>query len=852
MNQTLDLSKHTPMMQQYLKIKAEHPDMLVFYRMGDFYELFFEDAKKASTLLSITLTQRGQSGGNAIPMAGVPYHAVEGYLAKLVKLGESIAICEQVSDPASSKGIVERKVVRVVTPGTVTDESLLEEKQDNLLAAVSHHGDKFGIASLDITSGRFNVLQVEDKSSLQAELARIKPAEVLISEAFDSQFLNIKAAVKKRPLWDYELDAAMRALTQQFQTKDLAAFNCNDKPLAISAAGCLLKYAKETQKATLPHIRNLSLEQQDEAVLLDNHTRKNLELLQNLQGGHEHTLISVLDTTSTPMGGRLLRRWIARPLRDNKTLLKRLNAIGALLTRHSYEQMMQHLKGIGGMERIMARVALKSARPRDLCQLRNALHLLPELQKTLRDFQDPLLKNLQKQINEFPVLCALLDNAIVENPPQLIRDGGVIAKGYNEDLDKLRALSENASQYLVDLEINEREKTGLSTLKVGYNRVHGYYIEISRQQSDKAPTEYVRRQTLKNVERFITPELKKFEDEVLSSKERALSLEKSLYDTLLDTLLIDLIPLQNAAAGIAELDVLTCLSERAVTLDYTRPELTDKNGIYIEAGRHPVVEQVLKDPFIPNDVQLNPQRKMLMITGPNMGGKSTYMRQVALITLMAHIGSYVPAKKAILGSVDRIFTRIGAQDDLASGRSTFMVEMTETAQILNSATNQSLVLIDEIGRGTSTYDGLSLAWACAAFLAENVNALTLFATHYFELTQLADTLKSVVNIHLDAMEHQENIVFLHKVSEGPANKSYGIQVAKLAGIPIAVLQSAKTKLKQLEQSKVSTAITEDITEQPALFTHSPVVSLLESINPDELTPKKALEIIYSLREHLVQ
>jgi DNA mismatch repair protein MutS len=842
------------MMQQYLKIKAEHSDMLVFYRMGDFYELFYEDAKKASELLSITLTQRGASGGNAIPMAGVPYHAVENYLAKLVKQGQSVAICEQIGDPAATKGIVERKVVRVVTPGTVTDESLLEEKQDNLLASIAHHGDKFGLASLDITSGRFNILQMEGKSHLQGELARIKPAEILVSEGFDESILQLKTVIKKRPAWDFELDASMRLLIQQFQTKDLTCFNCQDKPLAIAAAGCLLKYVQETQRVALPHIRSLRVEQQDEAVLLDNHTRKNLELLQNLGGGSEHTLVSILDSTATPMGGRLLRRWIARPLRDREILQGRLHSIDNLLTSHRYEDINELLKGIGGMERILARVALKSARPRDLCQLRAALKLLPKIQKEMMELAAPLLKSLQKQINEFPMIHELLSNAIIENPPMLIRDGGVIATGYNEELDKLRNLSDNASQYLIDLETQEREKTGLSTLKVGYNRVHGYYIEISRLQSENAPTEYVRRQTLKNAERFITPELKKFEDEVLSSRERALSLEKSLYETLLDTLLHDLVPLQDCAAGIAELDVLVCLAERAISLNYSRPELTDKQGIYIEAGRHPVVEQALSEPFIPNDTQFNAGRKMLMITGPNMGGKSTYMRQTALITLLAHIGSYVPAKSAIIGPVDRIFTRVGAADDLAGGRSTFMVEMTETAGILHNATEQSLVLIDEIGRGTSTYDGLSLAWACAAYLADELKPFTLFATHYFELTQLVKTYENITNVHLDAMEHGEDIVFLHKVSEGPANKSYGIQVARLAGIPAKVLKNAQQKLHLLETGDFSEVKKEVVPEQADLFMaepeSSPALDSLRSLDPDSLSPKQALEHLYKLKQLL--
>lgn len=850
-----ETNDHTPMMQQYLKIKAEHSDMLLFYRMGDFYELFFDDAKRAAQLLNITLTHRGQSAGSPIPMAGVPYHAVEGYLAKLVKLGESIVICEQIGDPATSKGPVERKVVRIITPGTVSDDSLLDEKLDNLLVAISNHGDMFGIASLDIASGRFHILQVEGRSHLQGEIERIKPAEILVPEGFAENNLHYKTTVKKRPAWDFELDSAIRLLIQQFKTKDLEAFGCHDQPLALTAAGCLLKYAHETQRAALPHINNLRVERHDEAIVMNSHTRRNLELLNNFQGGHEHTLFSVLDTNVTPMGSRLLKRWLSRPLRNRDTIQQRLHAIDNLLATHRDSDIQETLKGIGGMERIMARIALKSARPRDLTQLRFALGLLPKLQEILTELQAPLLKQLQKQIHEFPMIHELLTKAIIENPPMLIRDGGVIAEGYNAELDELRNLSEHASQYLLDLEKREQEKTKLSTLKVGYNRVHGYYIEISRAQSEKAPTEYIRRQTLKNVERFITPELKKFEDKILSSKERALALEKSLYETLLDTLLVDLIPLQDCAAGIAELDVLACLAERAVSLNYCKPILTDKAGIYIEAGRHPVVEVVLKDPFIPNDTQFNADRKMLMITGPNMGGKSTYMRQTALITLLAHIGSYVPAKQAIIGPVDRIFTRVGAADDLASGRSTFMVEMTETANILHNATEHSLVLIDEIGRGTSTYDGLSLAWAVAAFLADTVKPFTLFATHYFELTQLTKAFSSIINVRLDAIEHADHIVFLHKVSDGSANKSYGLQVAKLAGIPDIVINFAKTKLSQLETINNKDALlSHQDPIQADLFTivkeldPHPALAVINALQPDTLSPKQALEELYRLKQ----
>jgi len=819
MNQTnttdsADLAKHTPMMQQYWRIKSEHPDTLLFYRMGDFYELFFDDATRAAKLLNITLTHRGSANGKPIPMAGVPYHAAENYLAKLIKQGESVAICEQTSDPAltkGTKGVVEREVVRIITPGTITDEAFLEEKTDNLLASLYQHGDKFGIATLDLSTGQFNILQVEGRSELMSELERLRPAELLVAEGFDeSIILSCKSAIQKRPSWDFELDSSIRILIQQFQTKDLEAFGCNDQPLAVSAAGCLLKYAQETQRSALPHIRNLQVQHQDDSVIVDANSRRNLELITNLQGGHDHTLVSVLDSNATPMGSRLLRRWISRPLRQQQILHQRQDAIALLVKTRKYEELHDLMRTIGGMERIISRIALKSARPRGLAQLRHALSILPQLQSYLKELNSDLLKQLTKQINEFPVIHELLSTAIIEEPPLLIRDGGVIANGYNAELDELRNLNENGSQYLVALEKQEREKTGLSTLKVGYNRVHGYYIEISRLQSDKAPIEYTRRQTLKNTERFITPELKKFEEKILSSRERALALEKSLYDTLLETLLRDLTALQDCAAGIAELDVISSLAERAVSLNLVQPQLTSHAGIAIQGGRHLVVEQVLTKPFIPNDTILNKECRILLITGPNMGGKSTYMRQTALITLLAHIGSFVPAKEAVIGMVDRIFTRIGASDDLASGRSTFMVEMTETANILHNATDKSLVLIDEIGRGTSTYDGMSLAWACAAYIAKNIKSFTLFATHFFELTHLADKFDGIKNIHLDAMEHNENIVFLHKVSDGPASKSYGIQVAKLAGIPDEVIEQAKLKLGQLESDVVGSGKSDKI------------------------------------------
>lgn len=840
---------HTPGIQQYLKIKAQYPTMLLFYRMGDFYELFYEDAHKAAKLLAITLTSRGQSGGKPIPMAGIPYHAAESYLAKLVKLGESVAICEQIGDPQTAKGPVERKVVRVITPGTVTDEALLDAKKDNLLVAIHNNNHTCGIAFLDITSGKLTISQVANQEALLGELERLKPAELLISE--DSPYIPLLTAhnLKRRPPWEFDLNQAQKILTGQFKTKDLSGFGCEDLPIAISACGSLLQYVKNTQSTELLHILSLHIERYEDGIILDAATQRNLELVTNLQGGSDNTLADILDHTATAMGSRLLRRYIKRPLRDQKILLKRQEAIGDLQALQITATVYESLRSIGDIERILARVALKSARPRDLVQLRYAISLLPKIQEFLSQTIATNLKEVAKNIGDFPNILHLLQTAIEENPPVIIRDGGVIAAGYNQALDELRNLSQNADQFLVKLEQQEKERTGIATLKVGYNRIHGYYIEISRGQAERAPTEYIRRQTLKNAERFITPELKEFEDKILSSRSRALALEKALYEEILDKLCFDLAPLQKMAQGIAELDLLNNLAERALTLKLAKPEFTQETKINIEGGRHLVIEKCISDPFIPNDTQLNHERSLLIITGPNMGGKSTYMRQVALITILAYMGSFVPAKRATLGPIDRIFTRIGAADDLASGRSTFMVEMTETANILNNATKNSLVLMDEIGRGTSTFDGLALAWATANHLATTIRSLTLFATHYFELTHLSQLIPNVANIHLDAMEHNDKIVFLHVVNEGPANKSYGIQVAQLAGIPSKVISEAKHKLVQLEDSSEKADFASSVSSTPKptpTKNYDELINQLRSLDPDNLSPKEAWETLFSL------
>lgn len=780
---------HTPMMQQYLKLKAQHPDILLFYRMGDFYELFYDDAKRASQLLDISLTKRGASAGEPIPMAGVPHHAVENYLAKLVNLGESVAICEQIGDPATSKGPVERKVVRIVTPGTISDEALLQERQDNLLAAIWQDSKGFGYATLDISSGRFRVSEPQDRETMAAELQRTNPAELLYAEDFaEMSLIEGRRGLRRRPLWEFELDTARQQLNLQFGTRDLVGFGVENAPRGLCAAGCLLQYVKDTQRTSLPHIRSITMERQQDGIIMDAATRRNLEITQNLAGGMENTLASVLDCTVTPMGSRMLKRWLHMPVRDAAVLRHRQQAIAALMEYSADIQPV--LRQVGDLERILARLALRTARPRDLARMRHAFQQLPTLNTLLGDIDAEYVQTLREQMGDFAELRDLLERAIIEAPPVLVRDGGVIAPGYHEELDEWRALADGATDYLDRLEIREREKLGIDTLKVGFNAVHGYFIQVSRGQSHMVPIHYVRRQTLKNAERYIIPELKEYEDKVLTSKGKALALEKQLYDELFDLLLPHLAELQKSAAALAELDVLTNLAERADTLNYHCPTLTDKPGIRLVEGRHPVVERVLNEPFIANPLSLSPQRRMLIITGPNMGGKSTYMRQTALIVLMAYIGSFVPAEQAEIGPIDRIFTRVGAADDLASGRSTFMVEMTETANILHNATEHSLVLMDEIGRGTSTYDGLSLAWACAESLANRIKALTLFATHYFELTQLPEKMEGVANVHLDAIEHGDTIAFMHSVQDGAASKSYGLAVAALAGVPKEVIKRA--------------------------------------------------------------
>jgi DNA mismatch repair protein MutS len=836
------------MMRQYLAIKAQHPDMLLFYRMGDFYELFHEDAEKAARLLGITLTKRGSSNGEPIKMAGVPYHAAEQYLAKLTKLGEAVAICEQVGDPAKSKGPVERQVMRILTPGTLTDSALLDDTRNNLLLAVYPGDGLVGLARINLASGEFILSEIAP-GLLGQELERISPVELLIADDFNHPAVTQYSCAKRRLSdWQFDFDSATAILTKQFNTFDLAGYGCSDLNPAIAAAGALLDYIKHTQRTTLPHINGLTVEQSSHFIQIDAATRRNLEIDQTIRGESTPTLYSLLNTTQTAMGARLLRYWLHHPLRQLSEVNARLQTVSALISHHDLASLRLALRAVADIERITTRIALKTARPRDLSSLLDSLLQLPLIQASLDSDSAALIAEIKQALLVPEFASELLARAIKSEPSSVLREGGVIADGFDAELDELRGMQANCGEFLLKYEAEERERTGLSNLKVEYNSVHGFYIEISRAQAENAPSEYRRRQTLKNVERFITPELKTFEDQVLSANDRALAREKMLYDLILDQLAPSIPALQLNAVAVAQLDVLTSFAERAQALKYVAPEFVNEDGFNIVGGRHPVVEQIAQ-PFIANDVVLSPYRQMLLITGPNMGGKSTFMRQTALIVLLAHCGCFVPATSAKIGQIDRIFTRIGASDDLAGGRSTFMVEMTETANILNNATSQSLVLLDEIGRGTSTFDGLSLAWACAKQLLEKNRSYTLFATHYFELTRLVEEFKQVANVHLDAAEHENGIVFLHHVQEGAANQSYGLQVAQLAGIPKSVVAAAKRKLTQLEKQNIDAGPQVDMfvaPESPEMPLHA-VVSELETLEPDELTPKQALEALYRLK-----
>jgi DNA mismatch repair protein MutS len=850
--------QHTPVMQQYHAIKARFPDTLLFYRMGDFYELFYDDARRTAKLIDIALTRRGQSGGEPIPMAGVPVHAAENYLARLVRLGESVAICEQIGDPATSKGPVAREVVRVVTPGTVTDAALLDDKETRLLAAVTFT-PCIGLAWLDLAGGRFSLTELDDLDALHAEIERLRPAELLLAEDFDPPpWLGTLAGARRRPPWHFDPGTGKRLLCEQFGTLDLVGLDAEDAPAGVGAAGCLLQYAKDTQRAALPHLRVLHRERREQAVILDAQTRRNLEIEATLGTRVEYTLAALMDRCATAMGSRLLRRWLNRPIRDHAELKRRQQAVDVLQRAGAMPALQGVLKEIGDLERILTRIGLRSARPRDLGLLRDSLAHLPELRRSAAPLGAERLQALAAQCGEHATEQVLLKRALVETPPVLLRDGGVIAPGYDADLDELRRIATNADQYLEDLETRERTRTGIANLKVGYNRVHGFYIELTRGQAASAPADYIRRQTLKGAERYITPELKTFEDKVLSARERSLSREKQLYDELLEELARDLAGLQRTTEAIAELDTLSDLAERARTLNLVLPNLVDEPRLEYHGGRHLGVEQSSASPFVPNDLSLSEHERMLIITGPNMGGKSTYMRQTALIAILAHIGSAVPAAAATIGPIDRIYTRIGAADDLTGGRSTFMVEMTETANILNSATRSSLVLMDEVGRGTSTFDGLSLAWAAARHIAQKIGAFTLFATHYFELTSLPEELPACRNVHLDATEHGRELIFLHSVKPGPASQSYGLHVAELAGVPRDVVDRAREYLRRLEKHQQALLPASPQTElefapEPAAIAPEQrrVLERLASLQVDELTPRAALDLLYELARDAV-
>ena len=860
--------KLTPSMQQYLQIKSEYPDALLFYHMGDFYELFFEDARKAAKLLDITLTSRSHGKTDSVPMAGVPIHAIDGHLAKLVRLGESAVLCDQVGDPKASSGPVERKVTRVLTPGTLVEDALLDETRDNLLAAVCLDGTVAGIATVDLSTGRFVIKEIRNRGEeLKSELHRLQPAELLTQE--DASLPYNCPSLQKRPAWAFDGETCRRLLCEQMEVHDLNGFGCEGMTVGTAAAGVLLQYLKETQKSLLPHIKTLSVERNENYLYLDAISRTCLEIdrpMPGTGGDEKNTLVAIHDRTATAMGARCLRRWFGQPLRNRSVLQRRHDMIGNLLAHGDLDGLHTTLKRCSDIERILSRFALSSARPRDFTGLRETMRLVPDIKAFLAPLNCELARALDTKIKPHPDIVEQLDRAISDTPAATIRDGGVIKDGYDAELDEMRAINRGADNFVLELEQRERSRTGVANLKVGYNRVHGYYIEAPKSQAQQMPEEYRRTQTLKNAERFTTPELKEYEQKALSAQARALAREKQIYQTLLESIGPHLPGLQACAQAVAALDVLMALSACARLYKYKRPMLSKEPGIRISAGRHPVVERIPDTAFVPNDLVFDDARRILIITGPNMGGKSTYMRQVAQIVLLAHVGAYVPAAEAVLGPIDRIFTRIGASDDISSGRSTFMVEMTETANILNNAGANSLVLMDEIGRGTSTFDGLSLAWACTSHLADINRSFTLFATHYFELTALADEHATVHNVHIDAIEHKEKIVFLHKVKEGAASRSYGIQVARLAGIPDKVVTRAQDKLEILESQQAE----KHSPQIPLLLNNKPggreeesaptppdypdevqaVFDILRDTNPDEMAPRQALEVLYRLKNRL--
>lgn len=855
-----DIVKHTPVMQQYLRFKQAYPDTLVFYRMGDFYELFFEDAEKAARLLDITLTTRGSSAGQPIRMAGVPFHALEPYLAKLVKIGESAVICEQVLESAeaakAAKGPMERAVSRIVTPGTLTDAALLDDRADAPLLALQLHRGVLGMAWLNLANGDFRIVETAPES-LIAQIERLRPAEALVPEGLKLPALETRiGAIRRLADWQFDAKTAHELLTTHFGTHDLAGFGAEGHDTALAAAAALFDYARATQRQMLSHITTLRVESEGDYLRMDAQTRRNLEISETLRGEPSPTLLSMLDYTTSSMGTRWMRHCLHHPLVSHAACHARHQLVGLLLGDAGdgpLHAVADALKPMADIERIATRIALKSVRPRELAALRESLTALTEVRAPLPDTGPSLLMSLRQSLATPEDTLMLLRSAISEEPATMVRDGGVFAQGYDKELDELRDIQNNCGKFLIELETRERERTGISTLKVEFNRVHGFFIEVSHANADRVPAEYRRRQTMKNAERYITPELKAFEDKALSAQERSLAREKELYDQLLEQMAPMVPRLQAIAHAVAELDGLNAFAIAAARHDYHAPDLVEEPVIDIQGGRHPVVERQV-DTFISNDTQLAPTRCMLLVTGPNMGGKSTYMRQVALIVLLAHCGAFVPATAARIGPIDAIFTRIGASDDLASGRSTFMVEMTEAAAILNGATERSLVLMDEIGRGTSTFDGMALAYSIARHLLERNRSLTLFSTHYFELTRLSQEYRECANVHLGAVEHGHSIVFLHAVEDGPASQSYGIEVAALAGIPSTVVRDAKRRLRSLENRELNSGSQDDLfaslpDPEPERPVH-PALTMLADADPDNMSPREALETLYALRKTL--
>ncbi|MYD81063.1 MAG: DNA mismatch repair protein MutS [Gammaproteobacteria bacterium] len=842
------------MIQQYLAIKAQHPDDLLFYRMGDFYELFFDDAVVAAELLEITLTSRGRKSGNPIPMCGVPFHAVDNYLNRLVSMGRSVVICEQVGDPNATRGPVERKVQRIVTPGTLTEDALLDSDRESVLVAISATRSRFrnaGLAWINLSTGSFVGAEVKSYADLVAILESINPTEVLIPEGCTEVWSD--AAQRELDPLRFDHSLGKTSLTKHFGTKDLNGFGFSDKPQAVGAAAAALSYAQDACRQPLDFIDGIQLHANQSTLHMDAQTRRNLEINRRISSPESSgTLFDVLNFTATPMGSRLLRQWLNEPSAIVEEVHDRHDLVEAILTTKSYNSFTRELRPIGDMHRTVTRVALKSASPRDLQRIKLSAQCYDEIKELISDLGNETEIDKFERLPDLSDISNLIEHAIVEEPPAFVRDGGMIASGFDAELDELRAIRSHASEFLQDLERRERERTGVSTLRVGHNRVHGYYIEVTRTQSAEMPENYVRRQTLKNTERFVTEELWEFEEKYVRSETDALAREKELYSELLTQLEKSASELRVVSEALARVDVLNSFAIAARERGYTRPEFTNEPVLTIEEGKHPVLAANAEMDFVPNSLELNELRRMLVVTGPNMGGKSTYMRQTALIVILAYAGSFVPANRALIGPIDGIFTRIGASDDLSAGQSTFMVEMTETANILHNASSSSLVLLDEIGRGTSTYDGLALAMAVAHAMAQRVQSFTLFSTHYFELTALADNLKTVHNVHLSAIEHNRKVVFLHSVQEGPASQSYGIHVARLAGIPGKVLQQARNQLHRLEQLAIKNGESDymDLFEshlEQENYDH-PVIERLRRLNLDEVSPKSAHDLLYELLE----